>query len=92
MLVHHEAARLEPLSGIAFSPVPTGSARADLTLSFYEPPGPGPVDCLLHYATGLFDRATIDSLTTAFIAILNTAVIDPSRPLSALLPERTPTR
>ncbi|MBG0830163.1 amino acid adenylation domain-containing protein [Planomonospora sp. ID67723] len=82
MLVHHEQARMAEMEdiGAAFEPVPTGALNADLTLSFFEPRGDGPVDCLLEYDTGLFDRDTIRQLADDLVRILKTAVADPDRP------------
>ncbi|MEU7892143.1 amino acid adenylation domain-containing protein [Nonomuraea sp. NPDC049152] len=71
MIVHHEQADTGEL---AFEHVPTGALNADLTLSFFEPRGDGPVECLLEYATGLFDRATIQSMADELVRILNTEV------------------
>ncbi|WP_245667685.1 non-ribosomal peptide synthetase [Actinomadura macra] len=72
MLVHHEQAGLSkiPDDDAAFELVPTGALPAELTLSFYEPRGDGPVDCLLLYDAGLFDRATIRGLTDELLDIL----------------------
>ncbi|GGM50627.1 hypothetical protein GCM10012275_21840 [Longimycelium tulufanense] len=94
MVVHHEQARLEELEGGvgALDAVPTGSARAELTLSFYEPRGHGPVHCALVYATELFDRDTVRRLADQLQAILCFAVADPERPLSELftpIPKRS---
>ncbi|WP_199430962.1 non-ribosomal peptide synthetase [Qaidamihabitans albus] len=63
-MVHHEQARLADLEGGHGSlvAVPTGVAKADLTLSFYEPRGGGDVHCYLSYATGVLDRSTVERL------------------------------
>ncbi|WP_449066266.1 condensation domain-containing protein, partial [Planomonospora algeriensis] len=81
MLVHHEQARMARMEdiGAAFEPVPTGALNADLTLSFFEPRGAGPVDCLLEYDTGLFERSTVQRLADDLVRILKTAVADPDR-------------
>ncbi|MGW5684833.1 amino acid adenylation domain-containing protein [Nonomuraea sp. NPDC003754] len=71
MIVHHEQADTGEL---AFEHVPTGALNADLTLSFFEPRGDGPVECLLEYATDLFDRATIQSMADELVRILHTEV------------------
>ncbi|WUH99882.1 amino acid adenylation domain-containing protein [Spirillospora sp. NBC_00431] len=72
LLVQHEQAGLAdvPDGDAAFELVPTGALGAELTLAFYEPRGDGPVDCLLHYDTGLFDQATISGLATELLTIL----------------------
>ncbi|GAB2609636.1 hypothetical protein GCM10027168_48270 [Streptomyces capparidis] len=72
MLVHHEQARLPELGTL--TPVPTGAARAELTLSFYEPVGPGPVDCVLTYADGRVDRAAAERLRDDLLRVLGAAV------------------
>ncbi|GAA2661125.1 hypothetical protein GCM10010412_033970 [Nonomuraea recticatena] len=69
MLVHHEQA---DLGGLVFEQIPTGALLADLTLSYFEPRGDAPVVCLLEYATGLFDRSTIQSLADDLVRILTT--------------------
>ncbi|GLW66568.1 hypothetical protein Arub01_48120 [Actinomadura rubrobrunea] len=68
MVVHHEVPADDRVT--AFQHVPTGALTADLTLSFYEPHGPGPVDCVLRYDAGLFDRATVQSLADELTDIL----------------------
>ncbi|KRV50463.1 non-ribosomal peptide synthetase [Wenjunlia vitaminophila] len=68
LLIHHEQAGLADLG--ALTPVPTGAAPADLTLSFYEPVGEGPVDCVLRYATDLFDRSTAERLARDLVGVL----------------------
>ncbi|MFE3453510.1 amino acid adenylation domain-containing protein [Nonomuraea sp. NPDC059194] len=71
MIVHHEQADTGEL---AFEYVPTGALNADLTLSFFEPRGDGPVECLLEYATDLFDQSTIQSMADELVRILTTEV------------------
>ncbi|WP_291414538.1 non-ribosomal peptide synthetase [Actinophytocola sp.] len=74
MLVHHEQARLAgPATGTATA-IPVGRTEAELTLAYYEPPGGGPVACYLHYRTGLFDRATVESLGRELVTILESEV------------------
>ncbi|UYQ65424.1 non-ribosomal peptide synthetase [Streptomyces peucetius] len=86
MVVHHEQADLEQLEGGVGSleAVPTGSARADLTLSFYEPRGEGPVHCGLIHATDLLGTAKARRLADELQALLRTVAADPERPLSEL--------
>ncbi|WP_431896076.1 amino acid adenylation domain-containing protein [Nonomuraea sp. bgisy101] len=71
MIVHHEQA---DMGEQAFEHLPTGALNADLTLSFFEPRGDGPVECLLEYATDLFDQATVQSMADELVRILNTEV------------------
>ncbi|WP_344946600.1 amino acid adenylation domain-containing protein [Actinomadura miaoliensis] len=68
MVVHHEVPADDRVT--AFEHVPTGALTAELTLGLYEPHGPGPVDCLLRYDAGLFDRATVQALADELIDIL----------------------
>ncbi|MFC7728346.1 amino acid adenylation domain-containing protein [Actinomadura keratinilytica] len=68
MVVHHEVPADERVT--AFEHVPTGALAAELTLALYEPHGPGPVDYLLRYDAGLFDRATVQALADELIDIL----------------------
>jgi hypothetical protein len=83
MVVHHEEARLGELPW-TLEAVPTGVARTDLTLSFYEPPGRAPVHCYLTYATALFDRPTVEALAAGLLAVLGAVVTDPTVRLSTL--------
>ncbi|WP_069812290.1 non-ribosomal peptide synthetase [Streptomyces sp. TP-A0874] len=86
MVVHHEQAELAELEGGAGSleAVPTGSTRAELTLSFHEPRGDGPVHCALVYATELFGRARAERLADDLRTLLRRAAADSDRPLSEL--------
>ncbi|MBE1490014.1 non-ribosomal peptide synthetase [Plantactinospora soyae] len=87
MLVHHEEARLAGPDGAAalrIEPVPTGATRAELTVSFYEPLGDGPVHGELDYAIELFDPETARQLTDGLLDLLAAAVARPDTPLSAL--------
>jgi hypothetical protein len=86
MVVHHEQADLERLEGGmgSLQAVPTGSTRAELTLSFYEPRGDGPVHCGLIHATDLLGTAKAQWLADELQALLRTAAADPEQPLSEL--------
>ncbi|WP_051712660.1 non-ribosomal peptide synthetase [Spirillospora albida] len=72
MLIQHEQARLSDVPGLgaAFEPVPAGAPPAELALGYYEPPGPGAVDCVVRYDPGLFDRATVQGLADELLDIL----------------------
>ncbi|RVW08080.1 amino acid adenylation domain-containing protein [Prescottella agglutinans] len=61
MLVHHEQARFDALEGVldGFLPVPVGLPSAELTLSFYEPVGSGPVHAYFEFSTGALDRDAV---------------------------------
>ncbi|WP_175408648.1 non-ribosomal peptide synthetase [Streptomyces sp. TRM64462] len=86
MVIHHEQADLEELEGGigSLEAVPTGSARARLTLSFYEPRGDGPVHCGLIHATDLLGPAKARRLADELLRLLQTATADPEQPLSEL--------
>ncbi|MEU7103809.1 amino acid adenylation domain-containing protein [Streptomyces sp. NPDC046215] len=86
MVVHHEQARLDALEGGlgTLDAVPTGSTGAELTLSFYEPRGDGPVHCALIFATALLGRAKARRLAEELHALLRHAAAAPEQPLSEL--------
>ncbi|MGX1881672.1 amino acid adenylation domain-containing protein [Streptomyces sp. NPDC055287] len=86
MVIHHEQAQLAELEGGVGSldAVPTGSAKAELTLSFYEPRGDGPVHCALIYATELLGRAKAEQLADELQVLLRNAAADSQQPLSEL--------
>ncbi|MFE4371757.1 amino acid adenylation domain-containing protein [Streptomyces sp. NPDC056835] len=86
MVIHHEQADLEPLEGGVGSldAVPTGSTRARLTLSFYEPHGDGPVHCGLIHATDLLGTAETRRLADELHRLLRAVAADPEQPLSEL--------
>ncbi|MFF9011804.1 amino acid adenylation domain-containing protein [Streptomyces sp. NPDC014870] len=86
MVIHHEQADLERLEGGigSLDAVPTGSTRADLTLSFYEPQGDGPVHCGLIHATDLIGTAKARKLADELQRLLRTVAADPEQPLSEL--------
>ncbi|MEU7576503.1 amino acid adenylation domain-containing protein [Streptomyces sp. NPDC041068] len=86
MVIHHEQADLERLEGGVgeLRAVPTGSARAELTLSFYEPQGEGPVHCALIHATGRLGTAKTRRLAAELKTLLRTVTADSEQPLSEL--------
>ncbi|MEU9999822.1 amino acid adenylation domain-containing protein [Streptomyces sp. NPDC050848] len=91
MVIHHEQADLEQLEGGigSLDAVPTGSTRAQLTLSFYEPQGEGPVHCGLIHATDLFGTAKARRLADELQRLLRTVAADPEQPLSELFTAMT---
>ncbi|MFD7325292.1 amino acid adenylation domain-containing protein [Streptomyces sp. NPDC059875] len=91
MVIHHEQADLEQLEGGigSLDAVPTGSTRAQLTLSFYEPQGDGPVHCGLIHATDLFGAAKARRLADELQRLLRTVAADPEQPLSELFTAMT---
>jgi amino acid adenylation domain-containing protein len=84
MVIHHEQADLGQLEGGvgSFHAVPTAGVRAELTLSFYEPRGQGPVHCELIHATDLFGSAKARRLVDELQSLLRSVVADPEQPLS----------
>ncbi|MFD1815641.1 amino acid adenylation domain-containing protein [Rhodococcus gannanensis] len=79
VIVHHEQARLGAVDEVfgALVPVPVGVPQADLTLSFHEPSGPGPVHTFLAYRTdalspegaGRIARRTSELVTDACVDV-----------------------
>ncbi|PBC54245.1 non-ribosomal peptide synthetase [Rhodococcus sp. ACPA1] len=60
MLVHHEQARLGHLDALGgVMPVPVGVPDSDLTLSFYEPIGDGPVHAYFSFSSDVLDAETV---------------------------------
>ncbi|MFE9434371.1 amino acid adenylation domain-containing protein [Streptomyces sp. NPDC006640] len=64
------------------------TAKFDLSLNFlmkYTDQGlPGPVRAYVTYATELFDRETVERLSTRLVRVLESVVADPARPLSRI--------
>ncbi|WP_328940793.1 amino acid adenylation domain-containing protein [Streptomyces sp. NBC_00250] len=86
MVIHHEQADLARLEGGVgdLLAVPTGSTRAELTLSFYEPRGEGPVHCGLIHATERLGAAKARRLAEELQTLLRTVTDDSEQPLSQL--------
>jgi len=88
LIVHHEDAALASLteegSATELEPVHTATARADLVFSFYQPPAGARVECLLEYASDLFEPATAQRLAARLVGLLEAAVADPARPITQL--------
>ncbi|MCX5230621.1 non-ribosomal peptide synthetase [Streptomyces sp. NBC_00233] len=86
MVMHHEQADLERLEGGVgdLIAVPTGSTRAELTLSFYEPRGEGPVHCGLIHATERLGAEKTRRLAEELQTLLRTVTDDSEQPLSQL--------
>lgn len=86
MVIHHEQADLEHLEGGVgdLVAVPTGSTRAELTLSFHEPRGEGPVHCGLIHATERLGAAKARRLAEELQTLLRTVTDDSEQHLSEL--------
>ncbi|MEU7701832.1 condensation domain-containing protein, partial [Streptomyces sp. NPDC039028] len=86
MVVHHEQADLERLQGGVgdLVAVPTGATRAELTLSFYEPRGEGPVHCGLIHALDRLGPAKARRLAEELQTLLRTVADDAGQRLSQL--------
>ncbi|RPK40427.1 Dimodular nonribosomal peptide synthase [Streptomyces sp. ADI92-24] len=86
MVIHHEQADAEKLEGGigSLAAVPTGVTRAELTLSFYEPRGDGPVHCGLIHATDLLGATEARQLADEYLELLHRVTTHPEQPLSEL--------
>ncbi|MFC9297295.1 amino acid adenylation domain-containing protein [Streptomyces sp. NPDC057010] len=66
-------------------PVDSGVAKFDLALnlaeSFDEEGTPAGLGGVLEYATDLFDRATVESVVSRFLRLLDTVITDPGQPV-----------
>ncbi|MFJ9428734.1 amino acid adenylation domain-containing protein [Streptomyces sp. NPDC101490] len=85
-VMHHEQADLADLEGGVgdLVAVPTGAVRAELTLSFHEPRGEGPVHCALIHATRRIGTAKAQRLAEEFQTLLRKATRNAGQPLSQL--------
>ncbi|QEU77651.1 non-ribosomal peptide synthetase [Streptomyces subrutilus] len=85
-VVHHEQADLGELEGGmgAFHAVPPSRTAAELTLSFYEPLGDGPVHGELIHATELLGTAKARQLAEELHVLVEHVAADPRQPLSEL--------
>ncbi|MFC9552147.1 amino acid adenylation domain-containing protein [Rhodococcus sp. NPDC056960] len=71
MLVHHEQARLGHLDALGgLMPVPVGVPDSDLTLSFYEPIGDGPVHAYFSFASDVLDAETVRGWASELSALV----------------------
>ncbi|MEU8626066.1 amino acid adenylation domain-containing protein [Streptomyces sp. NPDC048669] len=86
MVIHHEQADAQQLEGGigSLAAVPTGVTRAELTLSFYEPHGDGPVHCGLIHATDLLGADRAGQLADEYLELLHRVATHPEQPLSGL--------
>ena len=91
MLAFQNNAEARPeLSGLEVSvePVATQSAQFDLSVSLGERRGsdgsPAGLEGVIEYATDLFDRSTVEGLAGRLVRLLEGAVGDPGRSISAL--------
>ncbi|MFC9789364.1 amino acid adenylation domain-containing protein [Rhodococcus sp. NPDC127528] len=77
-ILHHEQARLDVVDGVfgALLPVPVGAPVSDLTLSFYEPVGPGPVHAVLGYRADALEPDRVRALADRLHAVLVTVCAD----------------
>ncbi|MEV0948909.1 amino acid adenylation domain-containing protein, partial [Rhodococcus sp. NPDC049939] len=64
-------------------PAPTGTAKFDLSIHLIDPGTPDrDIPATIEYATDLFDRTTIDTLTHRYLIVLHTITTDPHTRLS----------
>jgi amino acid adenylation domain-containing protein len=109
LLVEHAGDPELTLPGLVVSaePCSTGIARFDLTLAVRERVGAAGerlgLDAAFEYSADLFDRATVESIATRLVRLLEAAVAAPDAPLhrldvldkaerKALLPDAAETR
>ncbi|TQC50217.1 amino acid adenylation domain-containing protein [Rhodococcus sp. WS4] len=79
MLVHHEQARLGHLEALGgLMPVPVGVPDSDLTLSFHEPIGDGPVHAYFSFSSDVLDAEKVRGWASELSALV-TAWADGSR-------------
>jgi non-ribosomal peptide synthetase component F len=91
MLAIQDAPQSEfDLSGLdtSFAPVPTGTAKFDLSLSLRERRGVDGdsegIDGVVEYASDLFDPATVEAIVARWVQLLEVAVADPDWPISRI--------
>ncbi len=71
MIVHHEQARLGHLDALGgFMPVPVGVPDSDLTLSFYEPIGGGPVHAYFSFSSDVLDAEEVRGWASELSALV----------------------
>ena len=54
--------------------VPPDTTPAELTLSYYQPPGAGPVQCYLIYATDVYDRPGAGRVADDLINVIRRSI------------------
>ncbi|MGW5572701.1 amino acid adenylation domain-containing protein [Nocardia thailandica] len=62
-------------------PIAAGVSKFDLQLEVHDAHGDGPLRAEFGFATDVFDRATVETLSRRFTALLATAVAAPDTPL-----------
>jgi amino acid adenylation domain-containing protein len=72
-LIHHEQARLADL-GATVTAVPPETTPSELTLSYYQPAGDGPVQCYLIYATDVYDRPGAERVAADLINVIRRSI------------------
>ncbi|MEV0948825.1 amino acid adenylation domain-containing protein, partial [Rhodococcus sp. NPDC049939] len=66
-------------------PAPTGTAKFDLSMHLFDPSDPDrDIPATIEYATDLFGRTTIDTLTHRYLTVLDTIATNPHQHLSDL--------
>ncbi|MFD8151473.1 amino acid adenylation domain-containing protein [Streptomyces sp. NPDC059720] len=72
-----------PGLGVHVERLETGTAKFDLFFDLL-PNSAGGADCRLEYATGLFDRATAETIAERFVRVLGRLVADPERAVATV--------
>ncbi|WP_405527574.1 amino acid adenylation domain-containing protein [Streptomyces avidinii] len=84
LVLDEEAAKPPALPGLAVEPLSlaSGASKFDLSLYFVEEEGVLRGEAV--FATDLFDRESVERMTSALTELLTAAVADPATPLAAL--------
>jgi amino acid adenylation domain-containing protein len=61
-----------------------GTAKFDLLFAFDDRGPEGTVDCMIEYATDLFDASTVESMAARLLRLLDAATARPDTPISRL--------
>ncbi|GGG28523.1 hypothetical protein GCM10007304_47980 [Rhodococcoides trifolii] len=72
-IVHHQQAELGS-AGTTLGdilPIPVGAPSSELTLTFHEPPGEGPVFAQLQFPLGGVDRRAVEAFARRFVQIVD---------------------
>ncbi|NLE81418.1 MAG: hypothetical protein GX610_17905, partial [Rhodococcus sp.] len=75
LLIHHQQARFDDLGSLGgFWPVPVGVPESDLTLSFYEPVGDGPVHAHFSFSTDVLDPHVVTAWASEVLSEVRAAI------------------
>lgn len=75
MVIHHQQADLDGLGDFgSLVPIPVGVPDADVTLSFYEPVGDGPVFATLGFRADRVDAGAVRVWAGQLVDVIEAAV------------------